>query len=79
MNFSLNRGRRRTATPQPTSASVSFVETSPTPPDDTSEPIDISSTEYARMCREMMQLINDLRSLGQVENRGALLVAELFP
>ncbi|KAG9311765.1 P-loop containing nucleoside triphosphate hydrolase protein [Chiua virens] len=35
-----------------------------TPPDDIWGDLDLSSTEYARKRRELMQLINDLRSLG---------------
>ncbi|KAF8434537.1 P-loop containing nucleoside triphosphate hydrolase protein [Boletus edulis BED1] len=64
MNFSFpgkNRDARQSTT---TSATSSATETS-SPPDDPWEPLDLSSSEYARRRREMMQLINDLRSLGQ--------------
>jgi len=76
MNFSFNRDKNRHVR-QPTTASVTSVATGSesaatgrnSSPDDNWETLDLSSTEYARMRRELMQLINDLRSLGQVKNR----------
>ncbi|KAI9568111.1 P-loop containing nucleoside triphosphate hydrolase protein [Boletus coccyginus] len=68
MNF-IGRDRNRRAR-LPTTVSVSSVATgsaatgSNSSPDDNWETHDLSSSEYARMRREMMQLINDLRSLG---------------
>lgn len=53
-----------------TSDSVATTERNPSPEDNWEE-IDLSSTEYARRRKELMQLINDLRSVGQVGNLDA--------
>ena len=75
----LKPGRLPTSTSATSVATGSSVETgSHSPPDDNWETLGLSSTEYARTRKEMMQLINDLRSLGQVENRSVFCVAELF-
>ncbi|KAG6379656.1 P-loop containing nucleoside triphosphate hydrolase protein [Boletus reticuloceps] len=67
MNFSFpgrNRHARQSTTT--TTSAISSATGASSPPDDNWETLDLSSSEYARRRREMMQLINDLRSLGQV-------------
>ena len=74
MNFRL--GRRQTTT----SATSSLSTGRQSSPDDNWETLDLSSTEYARMRKEMMQVINDLRSLGQVKDHCAFrIVDSVFP
>ncbi|KIJ57926.1 hypothetical protein HYDPIDRAFT_34673 [Hydnomerulius pinastri MD-312] len=51
------RGRRQQANVTPDST------TTPSP-DENWEDLDLSSSEYARRRKELMQLINDLRSMG---------------
>ena len=60
----LNRvsAHRRQST---TNSSTSLATERHSSPEDWQE-VDLSSTEYARRRKELMQLISDLRSMGQV-------------
>jgi hypothetical protein len=61
MFSNLNRSRRTTSIAQ--SPDGTSVSSSVTPPDTWVE-VDISSTDYARRRRELMEMMNDLRSMG---------------
>lgn len=61
MFSNLNRSRRTTSIAQPPDGAS--VSSSITPPDTWVE-ADISSTDYARRRRVLMEMMNDLRSMG---------------
>ncbi|KAF8839203.1 hypothetical protein BDN67DRAFT_906031 [Paxillus ammoniavirescens] len=69
--FRFNKSKTTDATPPAPEAdarvetsSTSGLERSSPDPDDTWDDVDLSSTEYARRGKELMRLINDLRSMG---------------
>ncbi|KAF8833698.1 hypothetical protein BDN67DRAFT_985847 [Paxillus ammoniavirescens] len=66
--FRFNKGRRTTPPRSPanpdTNNTTSGERSAPNLADDTWDDVDLSSTEYARRGKELMRLINDLRSMG---------------